>query len=143
MFIGIQGSGKSTFYASYFADSHLRINLDMLKTRHRERTLLETCIRIGQSVVVDNTNITSQDRSRYLAMAANSGTPVRGYYFESRVKECLARNEARSGTKRIKEAGLLGTYGRLELPSIDEGFADLSFVRISSPGEFEILEWQP
>ena len=33
--MGIQASGKSTFYRQKFADSHIRINLDMLKTRHR------------------------------------------------------------------------------------------------------------
>jgi predicted kinase len=143
MFIGIQATGKSTFYANRFADTHLRINLDMLKTRNRERVLLETCIEIGQSVVIDNTNTTVQDRLRYLNIATNSGVPVRGYYFESKVKECLARNDARSGTNRIKQAGLLGTYARLEIPSLDEGFAELNHVHISSLNEFEVTGWQP
>ncbi len=31
IFVGIQASGKSTFYHQYFANTHLRINLDMLK----------------------------------------------------------------------------------------------------------------
>ncbi|MEO1133121.1 MAG: ATP-binding protein, partial [Cyanobacteria bacterium J06639_1] len=54
IFIGIQASGKSTFFAQKFADTHVRINLDMLKTRHREKCLLETCLEIGQPFVVDN-----------------------------------------------------------------------------------------
>jgi transcriptional regulator with XRE-family HTH domain len=33
IFVGIQASGKSTFYRERFFDTHLRINLDMLKTR--------------------------------------------------------------------------------------------------------------
>ena len=37
--IGIQGSGKSTFYRERFFDTHVRINLDMLKTRQREKLL--------------------------------------------------------------------------------------------------------
>ena len=35
IFIGIQGSGKTTFYRDRFFNTHFRINLDMLKTRHR------------------------------------------------------------------------------------------------------------
>ena len=31
--IGIQGSGKSTFCRKRFFDTHVRINLDMLRTR--------------------------------------------------------------------------------------------------------------
>ena len=41
IFIGIQASGKSTFYQQYFYHTHLRINLDMLKTRHREKLIFE------------------------------------------------------------------------------------------------------
>ena len=37
VFCGIQGSGKTTFYRARFAATHARINLDELKTRHRER----------------------------------------------------------------------------------------------------------
>jgi predicted kinase len=36
IFMGIQACGKSTFYHHKFALTHVRINLDMLKTRHRE-----------------------------------------------------------------------------------------------------------
>ena len=41
VFIGLQGSGKSTFFGRRFAETHLRLNMDMLKTRHRE----ECCFR--------------------------------------------------------------------------------------------------
>jgi predicted kinase len=33
--IGIQGSGKSTFFKEKFADTRVRINLDMLRTKNR------------------------------------------------------------------------------------------------------------
>ena len=38
IFVGLQGSGKSTFYRERFFDTHVRLSLDMLKTRHRERS---------------------------------------------------------------------------------------------------------
>ena len=56
IFIGCQASGKSTFFKRYFSDTHIRLNLDMLKTRHRERILFQACLAAKQKCVVDNTN---------------------------------------------------------------------------------------
>jgi predicted kinase len=44
IFVGIQATGKSTFFKERFFDTHVRINLDMLKTRHREETLFNACL---------------------------------------------------------------------------------------------------
>jgi hypothetical protein len=38
--------------------------------------------------------------------------------------------------------GVLGTLAKLEIPGFDEGFDQLSYVRISSDGEFEMKEWR-
>ena len=64
--IGIQGSGKSTFYHKYLANSYVRINLDTLKTRHQEELLISECIKDGKSFAIDNTNPTRADRQRYI-----------------------------------------------------------------------------
>ena len=63
--IGIQGSGKTTFYERFFG-AHVRISLDPVKKRNSERTLLETCLRTGQNFVVDNTNATAVERGVYI-----------------------------------------------------------------------------
>ena len=39
--MGIQGSGKSTFYHSYLEEEYIRVNLDTLKTRHQEKLLIQ------------------------------------------------------------------------------------------------------
>ena len=44
IFVGIQAAGKSTFYQRRFFRTHVRVNLDMLHTRHRERLLIQTCL---------------------------------------------------------------------------------------------------
>jgi tRNA uridine 5-carbamoylmethylation protein Kti12 len=41
LFSGIPGSGKSTFYKEIFYDTHVRVNLDMLKTRNREEKQID------------------------------------------------------------------------------------------------------
>ena len=58
VFIGIQGSGKSSFYRERFSTSHVQISLDLLKTRKREQRALDECLRTMQSFVIDNTNPT-------------------------------------------------------------------------------------
>jgi len=63
--IGIQGSGKSTLYRERFFDTHVRISLDLLKTRGREREFTETCRRRGQRFVIDNTRARGAEAELY------------------------------------------------------------------------------
>ena len=44
IFVGIQASGKSRFYRERFFTTHVRINLDLLRMRRRERSLLAWCL---------------------------------------------------------------------------------------------------
>src|SRR5689334_2351199 len=89
LLIGIPASGKSTFCRERLFDSHVRINLDQLKSRNREKLLLEACVAGGQSFVVDNTNATKKGRHHYICLAKGAGFRVIGYYFSSRVSEAL------------------------------------------------------
>ena len=138
IFVGIQASGKSSFYRARFFDTHLRINLDMLKTRNREHILLHACIEAKQPFVVDNTNPSVEERARYIKHARFGGFRVVGYYFCSRPKEALARNKQRAGKARIPEKGILGTYKLLRVPTIEEGFDELYRVRVDEKGCFVI-----
>jgi predicted kinase len=81
--IGIQAVGKSTFYYQRFFDTHMRINLDMLRTRRREQILVEACLTAKQSFVVDNTNVTRAERARYIPLARAAQFHIVGYYFQS------------------------------------------------------------
>src|SRR4029077_2067989 len=69
IFVGVQGSGKTTFYRERFFDTHLRISLDMLRTRHREQLLVAACLAAKQPFVIDNTNPLPADRARYIGLA--------------------------------------------------------------------------
>jgi predicted kinase len=138
IFVGIQGSGKSTFYKERFVHTHIRINLDMLKTRHREQYLVNACIAAKQAFVVDNTNPTRGDRSRYIEPAKVAGFRVIGYYFQPQVLACQQRNENRPERQVVPLKGLLGTHSRLEAPSLDEGFDELYAVQIGADGSFVV-----
>ncbi len=141
IFIGIQSSGKSTFYRERFFNTHVRINLDMLRTRHRESVLLQACLSSKQSFVVDNTNVTSELRRKYIEPAKAAGFQITGYYFQSKIVEGIQRNRQRKGNESIPKKGLLGTYKRLQLPSPEEGFDQLFYVSITDSKEFVVKEW--
>jgi predicted kinase len=141
IFIGIQGSGKSSFYKERFFNTHVRINLDMLKTKHRQQLLLAACIEAGQPFVVDNTNVTAEARAYFIVLAKAAGFHVVGYYFRSDVKAALLRNSQRVGAARVPDKALLGTYKRLQLPGRGEGFDALFYVQVNEAGEFMVEEW--
>lgn len=142
LFIGLPGAGKSTFYQERFRDTHLRLCLDMLRTRHREAILLEACLRSKTPFVVDNTNPTREDRFRYIPQAKAAGFHITGYYFAEPFAACWERNQRRIGRQVIPEAGLRGVAARLTLPSLAEGFDELHAVRIKE-GIFIVEPWKP
>ena len=133
VFSGIQGSGKTSFYRERLVETHVRISLDLLRTRNRERILLRACLEAQQPFVVDNTNPTRAERARYVGPARDAGFRVLGYFFEATPADAIARNERRHGREPIPVRGILGTYKRLELPVREEGFAELLRVR-PTPG---------
>ncbi|MDF2985155.1 MAG: putative kinase [Eubacterium sp.] len=136
IFTGIQATGKSTFYRENFINTHIRINLDMLRTRARESIILEACIKAGQAFVVDNTNPTAADRRRYIDPAHSAGFKVIGYYFHSDLEEAINRNSERKGKEYIPLPGIRNTHSKLEPPRMEEGFDQLFYVSITKEGKF-------
>lgn len=142
VFVGLQASGKSSFYRERFFRTHVRINLDMLKTRHREKRLLEVCIETGQRFVIDNTNPSADERKPYIVAAKAAGYRIACYFFESKIEDCKRRNAIRAPDEQIPVSGLLGTRGRLQIPQRDEGFDEMWFVRLKEPAGFVVEEWK-
>jgi predicted kinase len=139
--IGIQGSGKSSFCKGRFFDTHVRINLDMLRRRPREAILVEACLKARQPFVVDNTNPTRADRQRYIPAAKAAGFRIVGYYFESDVDACDRRNRQRPAAKVVPRSAVVAAHGRLEPPALDEGFDELHHVTIGPDGAFVVQDF--
>jgi predicted kinase len=144
IFCGIQGTGKSSFYRERFFNTHLRLSLDMLRTRHREDLLFRACLAAKQPVVIDNTNPTVAERAKYITAAIEARFRVVGYYFESKLADAMRRNAARPEPHRVPDRGVLGTYARLAVPTRQEGFDELFFVRLvdRDGGGFSVEAWR-
>jgi predicted kinase len=98
IFIGIQACGKTTFYYRMLSDgNYAHISLDDLHTRNKESQELMKCLESGNSFVIDNTNPEIPDRATYIQKAKEHGYQVIGIFFQSRVKDCVRRNEERGG----------------------------------------------
>jgi predicted kinase len=138
LFVGAQGAGKTTFFRERLFKTHLWVNLDMLRTRHREKLLVAACLEMKQKFVVDNTNPTAADRSRYIEPARAARFRIVGYYFDATVEEALHRNAQRSGRERIPEGGVRGTHRKLQPPSLAEGFDELFRVRVRPGAGYEL-----
>jgi predicted kinase len=141
LFCGIQATGKTSFYKDNFLKTHIRISMDMLNTRNKEGKFVELCLSTGQPFVVDNTNPSKEDRSRYIALAKAYRFKVIGYYFQSKIEDAIVRNNTRSGKEQIPVIGIKGTYNQLELPSYAEGFDDLYYVELKE-NSFVIKRWE-
>jgi predicted kinase len=131
---GVQASGKTTLYRDRFLATHVRISMDLLRTRTREAAFLELCLETHQPFVVDNTNPTPADRARYVEPARAAGFRVIGYLVEVDATVALARNADRSGRARISASGVAGTAKRFIRPSASEGFDELWYATAAPDG---------
>lgn len=144
--IGLQGAGKSTFRGQRFRETHSVVSKDLLRNNRRperrQRHLIAAALASGMSVLVDNTNPSVEERSGIIAAARASSARVVGYFFESSLLECAARNQLRPAQTRVPDVGLFAAAKRLIRPSMTEGFHELWTVRTLPELRFDILPYE-
>jgi predicted kinase len=158
--VGIQASGKTTFYRRHMQGRYLHVSLDNWRgkgnVRGKEHEAILAGLRAaaegGQElgVVVDNTNITAAARKRYFdyarEFAGRTGLALRvlAYFFDADLQACLKRNEQRpaevpAGTPYyVPAAAIRRFHSQLEPPTHQEGFAEVFRVRIADDGQFQV-----
>jgi predicted kinase len=132
VFVGLQGSGKTTFYHEHFAATHVHVSKDLMRNARsrdtRQEQQIEEALSAGRSVVVDNTNPTPASRVPLIAAGRRYGARVVAVYFETNVGEALARNRSREGASRVPDVAIFATKKKLVPPTIDEGFDEVRVV---------------
>lgn len=143
IFVGLQAAGKSTFYRAHFAATHVLVSKDLLgHNRHKQRrqeALIAQALQAGRSVVVDNTNATTADRAPLIHLGETYGAAISGYFFDTPLRDALARNRQREGQARVPDVALYATMKKLTQPSLAEGFDHLYIVRIADEGTFTVV----
>ena len=146
IFIGLPGAGKSSFYRARFARTHALISKDLMTNTRRSKTerqaqLARETLARGESVVIDNTNISRAQRALLLAVARECGARATGYYFEVSRNDCRARNATRTGKACVPEfvIGMIGN--QLELPTYSEGFDALLRIVLAPGGAAIARVW--
>jgi predicted kinase len=118
----------------------VRINLDMLRTRHREQLLLAACLAGKQAFVIDNTNPLPSDRARYIGPAREAGFRVVAYFFETPLRDAIRRNNERAGKQKVPVPAIAGTIRKLQAPTMEDGYDAIYKVTISPEGGFVVSE---
>jgi predicted kinase len=141
--VGLQASGKSTFYRQRFGDTHSLVSRDLFRNHRRpserQRALLEAELRAGRPVVVDNTNPTVEDRAAILSVGRAFDVPAVCYFFVPDVRASLARNALREARERVPAVAIFATRKRLAPPALAEGF-DRLFEVEAGEGDFRVRE---
>jgi predicted kinase len=142
IFVGLQASGKSSFFRERFAATHEHVSKDLFRNNknrsRRQAQLIEAALGAGSPVVVDNTNPTVEDRRPLILLGRELGAKIVGYYFESTVRQCVERNRRRTGRARVPEVAIYATAKKLERPSYSEGFDELFRVRLTGECAFGV-----
>ena len=164
--VGIQASGKTTYYSQAMQDRYVHVSLDNWRgkgnVRAKEYQAILTAL--GRSaasggairgVVVDNTSVTAATRRRYFDIAEefalSAGCPVRmiAYHFDADLESCLERNRQRpkdapAGVPYFVPPEVIAGYQqRLQPPTPAEGFDKVFRVRIAADGCFVVEEVAP
>jgi len=136
--VGLPGAGKSTYarwrYPDYEYVSKDAFPPSARNKQERQDAMLRAALAAGRSVVVDNTNPTPADRAAVIAAGRAFGARIIGVYVEATTREAVARNERRAGRARVPRVAIFTCAKRLVPPTIDEGFDELTTVRVQPDG---------
>jgi predicted kinase len=137
IFVGLQAAGKSTFFAAQLAATHVHVSKDLMKNTRdrdaRQEREIAAALTAGKSVVVDNTNSTPAVRAPLIALGRQHGARLVACYFQTTVKDALARNRGREGKARVPDVAIFTTAKKLVPPTIEEGFDEVRMIPPLAP----------
>lgn len=132
IFVGLQGSGKSTYYRANFAATHVHVSKDLMPNVRdkdkRQNEVIAAALAAGKSVVVDNTSPTPAVRAPLIALGKRFGARVVAYRFDAPPKVCVVRNRLREGKARVPDAVIFITAKKLVPPALEEGFDEVRVI---------------
>ncbi|WP_221890980.1 ATP-binding protein [Microbispora sp. KK1-11] len=142
--VGLQASGKTTFYRQRLAATHAHVSKDNWpNARHRQRRQLRVIaetLEEGRNVAVDNTNPSPEEWGPLIVAAKEHGARVVAYWFPPDLTTSLDRNARRPGRARVPEVGIHTTVKRLRRPRPSDGFDAVHTVTFDDQGGFAVRD---
>ena len=80
IFVGMPGSGKSSYYNDYLTN-HINIEQDKLITRQKVLKQLNASLKTGNSIVINATNPSQEDREEFYRKALEHNYKIKVLYF--------------------------------------------------------------
>ena len=105
--VGLQGSGKSTYFQAHLAATHVLVSGDVQGSIQKQMETVRNCLNQQRSFAVDNTNLTRTARAPFIDLAKQAGYRVSARYFEVPVRVAIGRNNYRRDKKPIPVPAIL------------------------------------
>lgn len=122
LMIGVALSGKTTYIKANF--DHERVALSFFDNdRKKELKYIEKCLGEGKSVVIDDTNLTSNIRKQHIDLAKKYNAKVRGVLMNT--SRGLLEKRQKSRRDPFPLAVIYKQLKEIETPVSDEGFDEL------------------
>lgn len=121
MMIGIASSGKTTISKRLFP-KHIRISLDEIPKYSRtiEHQIIEKHLQNGDNIIIDDTNLTRDIRSKHIEQARKHGATINAVFLDLSMEKIQLQNSKRE--KKLPDAALFKMQKQLERPMKEEGF---------------------
>ncbi|OLT13445.1 kinase [Actinomadura sp. CNU-125] len=142
VFVGLQASGKTTFYRARLAATHVHVSKDLFPKARRKQArqlrLVAEALEAGRDVAVDNTNPSPDEWAPLVEVARRFGARTVAYWFPPDVALSMRRNALRPPEMRVPDVGVYATLKRLRRPGPGDGFDELWTVRPDGRGGFAV-----
>lgn len=138
--VGLPGSGKSTWLQERGLDAlssdAVRRMLTGDETDQSVNRLVFQTLRVmararkeagAEVTYIDSTALARWERRCWVRFAELNACEVEALFFDVPVEECLRRNRLRE--RMVPEEALLRMAGRLEAPTVDEGFGRVEIIQ--------------
>ncbi|MEV4004761.1 ATP-binding protein [Actinomadura sp. NPDC049753] len=141
--IGLQASGKTTFYRQCLSATHVHVSKDLFprsarRKQARQLRLIAEALESGRSVAVDNTNPSPEEWEPLIALGRRHDARVTAYWFPPDVAASRDRNAARPPELQVPDVGIHATLQRLRCPSPRDGFDEVRIVGHGGDGGFVV-----
>lgn len=132
LFVGCPASGKSYFYATHLKPKgYVHVNRDSLGSWQKCVAECTRLLRLGKSVVIDNTNPDQESRKRYISCAQELKIPVRCFWFTTSLAHAKHNNRFReltvkdSSYKKVTDMVFNIYKSKFSEPELSEGLEAL------------------